>query len=260
MPSAGFLVILIALGAFAAAPALAQQQRPGAAVPATPEQEYQRCQQRVEQDPSAAFEFANGWIQRGGGDPARHCVAMALMRLKRFNDAGQALERLAQGMSARNAALRADALQQAAQAWLQGEQLERANAALTTALGLSPNNPDLLIDRAIVLGLAKNYGAAAEDLNRALQIAPQRTDALVLRATSRRFLDQRDQAAADVEAALRLDPRNIDALLERGLQRRLAENKAGARADWMAVLSIGPETAQADVARMNLERLDVTGP
>jgi tetratricopeptide (TPR) repeat protein len=117
-----------------------------------------------------------------------------------------------------------------------------------------------LIDRAIVLGVAKNYGAAAEDLSRALQIAPQRADALVLRATSRRFLDQRDQAAADVEAALKLDPRNIDALLERGLQRRLAENKAGARSDWLAVLSIGPETAQADVARLNLERLDVTGP
>ncbi len=219
-----------------------------------------RCQQMVDQDPSAAFEFANGWLQRGGGDPARHCVAMSLMRLRRFNDAAQTLEKLAEGMAGRNAALRADALQQAAQAWLQADQLERANAVLTSALSLSPDNPDLLIDRAIVLGVAKNYGAATEDLNRAIARAPKRADAFVLRATSRRFLDQREAAAADVEAALKLDPRNIDALLERGMQRRLAENKAGARADWMAVLSIGPETTQGDAARLNLERLDVTGP
>jgi tetratricopeptide (TPR) repeat protein len=266
MPSARILVILIALAS--AAPVLAPwpaeaqtpTQRRSPTTPVSPEQEYQRCQIRVEQDPSGAFEYANGWIQRGGGDAARHCVAMALMRLKRFADAGQTLERLAEGMAAQNAALRVDVLQQAGQAWLQADQLERANAALTTALKLSPGNPDLLVDRAIVLGVARNYGAAAEDLNQALQRAPNRADALVLRATSRRFLDQRDLAAADVEAALKLDPRNIDALLERGLQRRLSENKAGARSDWMAVLSIGPDTAQGDMARLNLERLDVTGP
>jgi tetratricopeptide (TPR) repeat protein len=259
MPFALILVMLIALGGALSVPSFAQQQR-GPSAPVSPEREYQRCNQLVDQDASAAFEFANGWVQRGGGDPARHCVAMALMRLQRYGDAAQTLERLADGMAARNSSLRAEALQQAAQAWLLADQLERANATLTAALRLAPDAVDLMVDRATVLGLAKNYGAAIEDLNRALQRAPTRVDALVLRAVARRFLDQREAALADVEAALKLDPRNIDALLERGLQRRLAEDKAGARADWMAVLSIGPETAQGDDARLNLERLDVKSP
>ena len=102
--------------------------------------------------------------------------------------------------------LRADTLAQAGQAWLLAGETERAYAAQTTALGLEPDNLELLIDRSITLARAANYRAAVDDLNRAVRMAPDRSDILVLRANAQRYLDFPETALADVERALSLDP------------------------------------------------------
>src|SRR5947208_2653315 len=80
--------------------------------------EYAACLRQVEQDPASAFATANSWAERGGGHPARHCGALALLKLKDYERAATSLEQLAADMTRGDGDLAAEALAQAGQAWL----------------------------------------------------------------------------------------------------------------------------------------------
>lgn len=233
--------------------------RAAAAQSDDPEQaaRYQTCMERADTGPDEALEAAQTWLDLGGGDPARHCAAVALMRLGHYEAAGQELEALAGSLEASHVHLQIPILIQAAQAWLAAGDAERAYAVQSTALARQPNNIELLVDRAMTAASVGDYGDAIDDLDRALSHAPNSADILVLRASARRFLDQPDAALADAEAALRLDPGHPEGLLERGNLRRLAGDTAGAREDWLAVTRVAPDTPAAESARDNLARLDV---
>ncbi len=218
---------------------------------------YRNCVILAGENPAAAFEQASTWVSRGGGHPAEHCAAVALIQLGHFQEAGRRLEELAQTMTTKELNLRIEALAQAAQAWLLAGNHERAFAAQTTALKLAPDNLELLIDRSIVLASAKNYRAALLDLDRAYELAPQRPDVLVYRATVHRFLNSDSDALRDIQAAIQLDPNMPEAYLERGILMRLRGDRNGARRDWVKVLDLGSGTPAADAARVNLELLDV---
>ncbi len=221
------------------------------------DREYGDCLRQVDKDAAQAFEMANSWAERGGGFPARHCAALALLKLGQYDQAATRLEQLGADMTHGEGDLTADALAQAAQAWLMARKPDRAHAALTAALKLRPRDVDLLIDRSIALAEAKNYWEAIDDLNRALEIAPKRADAYVLRASAYRYVDSLELAAENLAEALALDPRNPDALAERGIVRRLSHDDNGARQDWLTVLRSAPDSPAADIARDNLAKLDV---
>ena len=218
---------------------------------------YRNCVILAGENPAAAFEQALTWVSRGGGHPAEHCAAVALIQLGHFEEAGRRLEELAQTMKTEELDLRIEALAQAAQAWLLAGNHERAFEAQTTALKLAPDNLELLIDRSIVLASAENYRAALLDLDRAYELAPQRPDVLVYRATVHRFLDSDTFALRDIQAAIQLDPNLPEAYLERGILKRMQGDRNGARRDWVKVLDLGSGTPAADAARVNLELLDV---
>lgn len=217
---------------------------------------YDRCMKLARDDPASARKLAQGWQERGGGHPAEHCLAVALIGLQQYKDAATRLEALAQAMVRAPAALRAGMLGQAGQAWLLAGDVGRAYAAGSSALSLRPDNPDLLIDRAEAAGSAGWYDKAVADLDRVLKADPARLDALIYRASAYRALDRLDPALADVEAALRLDPGSIPALLERGNIRRLRGDLDGARQDWQRVALLAPDSAAATAAKTNIERLD----
>ncbi|HUA56312.1 MAG TPA: hypothetical protein VMB81_29275 [Candidatus Sulfotelmatobacter sp.] len=243
-----FLCVVSCLGLVAGAAQAAPDDR---------DREYGDCLREINRDAAAAFDTASTWVERGGGFPARHCAALALMKMGQYEHAATELEHLATDMAHGEADLSVDALAQAAQAWIMAHKPERAYADQTAALKLRPRDVDLLIDRAITLGEAKNYWEAIDDLNAALEINPQRADALVLRASAYRYVDSLSMASEDVAAALKIDPRNPDALAERGIVRRLTNDPAGARQDWLTVLRTAPDSPAADIARDNLAKLDV---
>ncbi len=218
---------------------------------------YRNCIVLTQEDPAAAYEQASAWGSQGGGDPARHCAAVALIQLGHFEEAGRRLEELAQTMKTEELRLRIEALAQAAQAWMLAGKHERAFAAQTAALKLAPENLELLIDRSIVLAAAENYRAALLDLDRAYEIAPQRPDVLVYRATVHRYLDSSEAALRDIQSAIQIDPNMPEAYLERGILKRLLGDRNGARRDWVKVLDLGSGSPAADAARVNLELLDV---
>lgn len=228
------------------------------AAPADQERAYATCMDLARGKPADALTGARAWQARGGGDAARHCGAVALIGLGRYDEAAVRLDALAAGVDPTDIRLRVAVLAQAGQAWLLAADAERALAAQTAALELAPDTVDLLIDRSISLATLTRYREAVDDLDRALDLAPDRADILVLRASAYRYLDSPDRARGDVERALSLEPDNPEALLERGILKRLAGEPEAARSDWQRVLGIAKGSAAADSARGNLARLDGT--
>jgi tetratricopeptide (TPR) repeat protein len=232
------------------------QVAPAPVAPSTPAARYEWCIKLAKSSPSDGWEAALAWTGEGGGDPARHCAAVALIGLKQYKQAGERLEELAQGSMA-DKEVRAGMLAQAGQAWLLADNVDRAYADQTTALQLMPGTPDLLIDRAESLALSKNWKEAVADLNQALAASPNRVDALVYRATAERFLGDLGAASVDAAKAIALDAKAEDAWLESGVIKRLKGDDAGARRDWLHVLELAPNSPSAQAARENLERFDV---
>ena len=218
---------------------------------------YADCMAEARSNPRAAHDEAVAWRLSGGGNPALHCVAVALLGLGEYAQAAQSLEALARAAGVATPGLRADLLGQAGNAWIIAGRPAEAHGAQSAALAIRPDDVDLLIDRAITLGSTGRYWEALDDLNRALSLDPDRPDALVFRASAWRHLESYDLAADDAARALGRAPRRPDALLERGLIRKARGDLAGARADWMKVLALAAEGPAREAARRELERMDV---
>ena len=218
---------------------------------------YDKCLALTKSDPGGARDFAERWQSRGGAHPADHCYAISLVELKQYKEGATRLETLAKAMIHAPASLRAEVLDQAAQAWLLAGDPARAYAADSAALDMLPNDPDILIDRAEAAGSEGWYDKALPDLDRVLKTDPTRIDALVYRATTYRQLDRLDDAATDINRAVVLAPNSPAALLERGDIRRLKGDINGARQDWVRVSELAPGS-EADIeAKTNIERLEL---
>ena len=220
-------------------------------------EEYRACMLLSRQAPEEAFESAGVWEAQGGGHAAQHCAAVALLNLEQYARAATRFQTLAEAMQDRPAALRAEVLAQAGQAWILADETRRAHAAQSAALVLASDNVELWIDRALTLALAENYWEAIDDLNEAEGLAPKRADILIFRASAYRYVDALELAAEDIRRGLALDPDNVEGLLESGIIKRLSGDPEGARADWLKVVTLAGATPAADAARENLAQLDV---
>lgn len=220
--------------------------------------EMERCIALLRTDPEGARAFAVTWQADGPEEGAQHCDALAMLALGEPIRAAERLEVLASTSRAGNAA-RAAVFAQAAQAWLLAGDASRGYGAATLALTLTPDDADLLIDRAIALGSLGRYGESVMDLDRALRLDPTRVEALVFRAAAWRHMDRAEPARRDIERALALAPDNAEALLERGILRQLAGDSEGARMDWERAVELAPNSATADLAIQNLA-LNEAGP
>lgn len=246
MTSAIFLWMLVSM-------AQAQTPAPDLTKPA---ETYNFCLDLARAYPEQGFEFAGKWDGLSGGEPAKHCRAVALLGLREYAEAASSLETLAQN-SKRSAELRAGMLAQAAQAWLLGGENEKAYSAQTAALTLMPRDMTLLMDRATTLAAAKNYWQAIDDLNVVLDIDANNVEALAFRAGAYRMVEADDLAFDDADRAVGLDPTHIGALLERGNLHRMKGRNDLARRDWLKILELKPESEEANAARANIEKLDV---
>ncbi|GAA0569303.1 tetratricopeptide repeat protein [Craurococcus roseus] len=214
--------------------------------------DHERCFGLLRTDPEDARFFADGWEAAGGGDGARHCAALALLALGETERGAERLEDLARRSEA-DAAARAAVFAEAGNAWMLAGDADRAYAAATMALTLAPDDPALVLDRALALGAMERYAEALEDLDRAVALDPSRIDAWVLRGAAKRQLGRAAEAERDVAHALSLAPDNAEALLERAALRRAKGDVRGARADWERAMRMATDSETADLARRNLE-------
>jgi len=218
---------------------------------------YANCMDLAKSEPDAAWERANAWLTMDGGNAAEHCAAVALIAMGYYKQAAERLEDLSAHLRKPYAALQTEILAQAAQAWFLAGDYQRAYDVQTAALGKTPDNVDLLIDRSVTSATVGDFRAALDDLNQAQLRAPDRADILVYRASAMRHLNAPIAARGDIDRALELEPDNPDALLERGLLNRLSGNDQGARNDWLKVILTAPDTPVAAAAQTNLEKLDL---
>ncbi len=223
--------------------------------------QYRACLAKTETNPDAAYDDALVWRDRGGGVPAQHCAAVALVRLGKYAEAATRLAALAETPGGR--AMASALLGQAGNAWLMGEFPSNAISVLDAALSVGSQKfapseeADLRIDRARALAALERWREAETDLSKALSLEPERAAAYVFRATARRMENKLDLALEDLQLALALGPKDPAALLERGILYRLKEKPDLARTDWLAVLALEPDGKAAEAARSNLEKLDL---
>lgn len=241
---------MIFLGAW---PVMAQAAT-GSAAPVSERVHYRRCLADSSANPAAALGDAEAWVKSGGGVPAEHCAALALVSLKRYAEAATRLDRIASGRATLDVEFRIALYDQAGNAWMLAGQGAKAVQSLSGALVLSAADADLFTDLARAQAMVRNWREVVLDLNAALQLSPRRADLLVLRASARRALKQYAEARADLVEALKLKPGDGDALVESGLLRRQLGDLGGARRDFQAALKAGSAPAAAQ-AKENLEAL-----
>ena len=220
---------------------------------------YDDCVATVETVPETAVKAARSWVEEDNDPAGRHCLALALVRLGRFEAAASELTKLADASSAAPIHHQVSLLSQAGQAWMLAGAPALAEAAFARGLSLTPDDPDLLVDRARARADRDDYWGAVEDLDAALDIAPGRDDAFSFRAAAYRRLEFPDLAADDVTRALAHNPSNVDALLERAILALAVDDVAAARTDLSRVLLTDPTSKAAALAREFLTELDANG-
>ncbi|MDP7345376.1 MAG: hypothetical protein QF767_18915, partial [Alphaproteobacteria bacterium] len=90
----------------------------------------------------------------------------------------------------------ANVLAQAGNAWLLAGQAKRARRALNQALALAPEDPDMLVDRAVVAAALEDFGTALADLDLALAHEADHVEAHAYRASALHRLERRPEALA----------------------------------------------------------------
>lgn len=218
---------------------------------------YQRCLNAAEVNPEAGMDMAVRWRNLNGGEPAQHCLAVAMMIIGDSEAAAPILDSLASNSTA-TAPVRAGLFRQAAQAWMAETRYDRALSALEQAQDLLDRDVSIFIDLAVAHAALDDYWAAVDALNAALDLDPGLADALVLRGSAYRRLEFPSLAADDLQRALASDAENLDALLELGLLARTQGDKTQARRHWIRILEIAPESPAADAVRRHLAEMDIS--
>jgi len=178
---------------------------------------YLACLERVETEQDQAFEDALAWRMEGGGWPAAHCEALALIALGDISGGAVTLEELAAtSTGGRDALIRSEMLVEAGKAWLRIEQSAAAQRAFTAALELAPVDLDALLGQAQSALALGEWRLAETAASATIAQTPDLAEAWRLRAAARLESGALDTAWQDMETARQIEPDNIDILVLRG--------------------------------------------
>lgn len=214
------------------------------------------CIERAEALPDFALAEARLWERQGGGADARLCQALAQMLRGDWEAAAPMLEASASELARESLVVRANLWSRAATAWSNIHKFDKAEAALGQALALTPKDPQLLLDRAILRAGAERYWDVVADLDKVIEHSPKLAEAWLLRAQAYHVLAQDSKAMSDVVQALQLSPQNSEALLLRGNLYAAKSDMVHAKQDWESVRRVAAGSPAARVALENLNALD----
>ncbi|MEO1039076.1 MAG: tetratricopeptide repeat protein [Pseudomonadota bacterium] len=177
---------------------------------------HENCVRQIPDAPTQAYEAGLAWTSQGGGWPARHCAALALVALGHPGEAATRLEDLGRTIEGASPRSRAIMLGQAADAWLEAGEPTRAAAAFTAGLEQDPGDYGLAAGRAEALLAAGDLDAAHIAATQAIALNGQPAEAWRLRAEALLALDDLDGALGDMQAARERAPDDVEILLLRG--------------------------------------------
>lgn len=174
------------------------------------------CLAKTETAAEEAYEDSLAWLANGNRPKARYCNAVSLLALDRLEEGAARLEALATAPDAIAVDDRTTYLVQAGNAWLSANYPQAAIVALTDALKLEDDDPEIYKDRAAAYLAVERWIEGVDDLDTALEKFPADSEALSLRSRAHLATDNLRSAKTDMEAALSYDPENIEILVLRG--------------------------------------------
>ncbi|GGD17771.1 tetratricopeptide repeat protein [Aquisalinus flavus] len=177
---------------------------------------YGECVAALETDPEAGRAAALRWVTDGGGAPAVHCAALADLAMDLPRVGARRLYALAEDLRADDPGMAARLYAQSAQAWLAGDEPEKALIPLEKAYGIAPRSPELHLMAAPVYAGAERWGQTKRVLDLLESEHRLNANGYTLRAKAKQMLADYEGAAADIRIALNREPENIDALIIRG--------------------------------------------
>ncbi|MEE2565248.1 tetratricopeptide repeat protein [Hyphobacterium marinum] len=177
---------------------------------------YEACLQRVETDPENAYEDALAWKYDGGGWPALHCEARALVTLGEEEEGARRMEAMGMASDGGTDAMRVLVLAEAGEAFLLANAPEEARRAYTNALSFNENSAPLWMGRARAALVQEMWTAAEADATAAISHNAGLAEAWRTRAEARLELGRLDGAESDMNRARELDPADIETLVIRG--------------------------------------------
>lgn len=226
--------------------------------------QYGACLDRAQRDPAGAREAAAQWEALGGGSRARHCAAIALIGLGAEGRAAMLLTEIGSEAADLGVEDRLSALDLAGSLWFRlgrpdaARQVYRAGVQLDGAA------------REPRIGLAR-AAAAQEDWLEAIDaLAPviaaaaasggADPEALTLRAAAFRAGGDPQAALVDARTAVQAAPNAPLAWFEKGAAERALGQPDAARESWISASILDPDGAAGDLARLNLQRLELGEP
>ncbi|MFN3370361.1 MAG: tetratricopeptide repeat protein [Sphingomonadaceae bacterium] len=244
MPTALSLLLLIAV------PAVAQE---APLDPALDRKRYDGCVRSIESAAATAETYAREWAARGGGLPARHCLALAQLRQDKFAEAEATLVAAAGEAAAAKSPFAADFWGQAGNAALLAGRAEPAIAHFTAAIAsageFAPRRLAAFhLDRARAEAELGRLSEARADLDRALELDREEPQAWMLSAALARRAGDLGQAVRDIERASTLAPSDPDIMFEQGNIAAANGDLESARRVWTMVTKAAPGTPAADLA------------
>lgn len=245
----------LALLLLIAAPALAETAQP--LDPALDRKRYDGCVRSIDAAAATAETYATEWAARGGGLPARHCLALAQLRQNKFAEAEATLVAAAGEAAAAKSPFAADFWGQAGNAALLAGRSEPAighfTAAIASAGEFAPKRLAAFhIDRARAEAELGLLAEARADLDRALELDRDDPHAWMLSAALARRAGDLGQAVRDIARASTLAPSDPDIMFEQGNIAAANGDSAAARRVWTMVTKAAPGTPAADLAAQAL--------
>jgi tetratricopeptide (TPR) repeat protein len=221
--------------------------------------EYLACLDLVRDLPQKAYDAAKNWYAAGGDDAARHCAALALLRLGDFEPAARALQDLAVRGQRVGRTPPATLWGQAADAWRLAGKPEQAIDLMRLALARDSDSLALRTELARVLSEAGRNDEALAELDKIFAKRLYDPTALAVKAGVLYRTGRPLDALRALDQSLLMEPANAWALLERARIKRAGKDFIGARKDFTELAETFATLPVAAIARTALAEIKATG-
>ncbi len=217
---------------------------------------YDDCVALAGADPARAEAEAGRWVQAGGGSPARHCRALALLAQGAGLRAAGLMVAIASDDRTLPDAVRSEMLIEAGEIYLGLGELALGQSVASRALLLAPEPRPALTLSARLKAERGDWRGAIDDLDGALARGAPDAGLLVLRASARLHLGEWVAARADLLWAAEIEPELAPVWLERGTLEAANGNRDAARAAWLRAIELDRDGSVGAAARLRLQKME----
>jgi tetratricopeptide (TPR) repeat protein len=217
---------------------------------------YDDCVALIATDPAKADLEAHRWAQTGGGTPARHCRALALLAQGAGRRAAELMVAIAADDRTLPDQVRSEMLIEAGEIYLGLSELDLGRSVASRALLLARVPRAALTLSARLKAEQGDWRGAVNDLDGALARGEPDAGLLVLRASARLHLGERVAARADLLWATEIAPELAAVWLERGALEAVSGSRDAARAAWLRAIELDRDGVVGEAARLRLQTME----